>query len=171
MYSGGGGKSLQKCASINPAPVRWPHGSLSVDDNWTRLACDVTHHGGKLYLSVIDCGPSRFMIWKLINNESAISINKELECIFREHGPPEELLMDNGASFRSAQLLALCDKWNVKTTYRCAYRPSGNGVVERCHRTIKSMAAKSGGDPLDMVFWYNVSPKNGLEELSVPSVE
>ena len=80
-----------------------------------------------------------------------------------------ELLFDNSATFRSASIKSLCLKWNVSVTFRCAYRPSGNGIIERAHRTIKSMAAKSGGDVRDMVFWYNVSPKSGVDGNTLPS--
>ncbi|XP_043211053.1 uncharacterized protein LOC122375611 [Amphibalanus amphitrite] len=48
------------CRSIDPAPVKWKPGKLEVNESWTRLAIDVTHHQRSLYLSVVDCGPSRF---------------------------------------------------------------------------------------------------------------
>lgn len=66
--------------------------------------------------------------------------------------------MDNSRTFRSQQLKALCDKWNVSLRFRCAHRPSGNGIIERNHRTIKSLAARTGKAPVDMVFWYNSAP-------------
>ncbi|XP_067949585.1 uncharacterized protein [Watersipora subatra] len=40
----------------------------------------------------------------------------------------------------------------------CAYRASGNGVIERNHRTIKRMLARSGGTVNDMLYWYNNDP-------------
>ena len=70
--------------------------------------------------------------------------------MFVEHGPPEELLMDNGPTYRSGQVAELLRKWSVKAT--------GNGIVERIHRTVKRMAARTGEDPRDMAFWYNVAP-------------
>ena len=50
------------CRSIDPAPVKWRHGVLQVQTTWTRLAIDITHHRGQLYLTVVDCGPSRFSL-------------------------------------------------------------------------------------------------------------
>ena len=47
----------------------------------------------------------------------------------------------------------------MKLIYRCANRLSGNGIVERHHRTIKRMAARSKTDPRDVLFWYNVAPR------------
>ena len=30
------------CRSVDPAAERWPKGDVSVEEDWTRLACDVT---------------------------------------------------------------------------------------------------------------------------------
>ena len=109
------------------------------------------------------------MIWRRIREEDATSIGTELQQIFRERGPPRQILFDNAASFRSQHIRQLLDKWSVEPIYWCAYRPAGNGIVERCHRTIKRMAARSNADVLDMVFWFNSSPKDGLNSSSVPS--
>ncbi len=157
-----------QCKSIDPAPVTWEKGGLSVEDNWMRIAIDVTHFNGLCYLTVVDCGPSRFVIWRKIRSEDAETIHAEFEQLFRERGPPEEILMDNGRAFHSQRLTLLFSKWQVTPTYRCAFRPEGNGIVERCHRTIKRMAARANADPLDMVYWYNSTPKDGVKEESVP---
>ena len=57
-------KACETCRSIDPAPVRWKKGGLGVMDNWKRLVMDITHHNGENYLTIIDCGPSRFAIWR-----------------------------------------------------------------------------------------------------------
>jgi transposase InsO family protein len=132
-----------QCRSIDPAPIRWETGNLGVDHNWRRLAADITHYNNACYLSVIDCGPSRFTIWRKVIREDSGSICWELRQIFREHGSPVKLLLDNGLAFKSSQLGQLCTEFGVRRTFRCAYRASGNGIVERVHRTIKRMAARS----------------------------
>ena len=104
-----------------------------MEENWKRLALDVTHYGRSCYLSVIDCGPSRFTIWRKIRSENAADISSNLYGIFLERGPPDELLMDNSTAFCSKQVADLCREWNVNRQYRAAYRPSGNGIVERVH--------------------------------------
>ena len=40
----------------------------------------------------------------------------------------------------------------------CAYKHSGNGIIERHHRTSKRMVARMGGAIQDMVYWYNNTP-------------
>lgn len=58
-------RDCRECQSIDPALVHWKPGRLSVHDNWSRVGMvDVTHFGGQHYLTLIDCGPSRFAIWK-----------------------------------------------------------------------------------------------------------
>ena len=104
-----------------------------------------------------------------MRGEDINSILTEVEQVFRERGPPAEFLMDNGKAFRSVAMRSLLSKWCVKPVYRCAYCPSGNGIVERSHRTIKRMAARANADPLDMVFWFNNSPKDGTDERTVPA--
>lgn len=158
-----------RCKSVDPAPIVWDKGDLVSEWNWARLSADVTHYNGSNFLTVVDNGPSRFAIWRRIKKEDALSIVVEMEQIFRERGPPQELLMDNGTAFRSAAMRNLLNKWNVTAVFRCAYRPAGNGVVERNHRTIKRMAARSNADPLDMVYWLNNTPKEGVKVETVPA--
>jgi hypothetical protein len=162
-------KQCLRCKEIDPAPVRYEKGSLEVDTVWDRVAFDVTHYGTQKFLTLIDCGPSRFAIWKLIRDEGERTITQLVSEIFRERGPPKEVLMDNAATFRSSLLLELLTRWNVKPIFRCVNRPQGNGIIERNHRTIKRMAARTEGNILDMVYWYNYTPKTTDDENSVPS--
>ena len=157
-----------QCRSVDPAPVRHEPGRLEVRDNWWRLALDVTHYRGKSYLTIIDCGPSRFAIWREVNSENAREISSHLMEIFRERGPPAEILMDNSPAFRSASVADVCQEWNTQRRYRAAYRPAGNGIIERHHRTIKTLAERTQKGPLWSVFWYNLAAKNGVDGESSP---
>ena len=158
-----------RCRSIDPTPIRWEGGELSVCENGVRISCDVTHYKGTLFLTLVDSGPSRFAAWKPIQNESAQSVCQAFLSYFREMGPPHEILLDNSSTFKSISLRELCASWGVQMIYRAAYRPSGNAIVERNHRTVKRMAARSGGDILDAVFWYNYLPREGMDPTSSPS--
>jgi len=151
-------KGCGPCCSIDPAPIRWDKGCLSVAGRWSRIAVDVTHYKGERFCTFIDCGPSRFTLWRSIPNESASVLSSTIVSVFREFGSPEELLLDNYSTFHSREIKNLLDEWNVKQVFRCANRPSGNGIVERVHRTIKRMAGRSGRSPLAMVYFYNISP-------------
>ena len=77
--------------------------------------------------------------------------------IFLERGPPNEILTDNGRAFTSELFKQFCQAWGVSIIYRCAHRPSTNGIVERCHRTVKRIASRSNIPIKEAVFWYNIS--------------
>ncbi|KRX39380.1 hypothetical protein T05_13731 [Trichinella murrelli] len=49
----------EPCKSLDPAPGKWKRGSLDVEEVWQRVGMDITHVRGRLYLTLIDCGPSR----------------------------------------------------------------------------------------------------------------
>ncbi|XP_043235723.1 uncharacterized protein LOC122388597 [Amphibalanus amphitrite] len=70
-------ENCDACRSIDPAPVRWRHGSLGVSVPWQRISIDVTHHRGHNYLTVIDCGPSRFCVWRSLRRANAIEIDSD----------------------------------------------------------------------------------------------
>ena len=144
-------------------------GGIRVDRNWKKLAVDVMHYHHGLYLSMMDCGSGRVAIWKGLWSENAEEISRVLHEIFLERGPVDEVLMDNGAAFRSQALKDMLDKWKVRRYFSAAYRPIGNGIVGRHHQTIKAMAERGQVTPMEAVFWYNVSPRSGQDEKSVPA--
>ena len=158
---------VRQCQSIDPAPTSHTPGELGVQEAWSRLAIDVIHYAGRPYLSMVDCGPGRFVVWRELKGETATEICHELDELFYERGQVDELFMDNALAFRSQEMLQLMEKWGVRPFYRAAYRARGNGIVERSHRTIKTMAERSGKSPIDAVFWYNVAPRYG-QPASVP---
>ena len=144
-------RQCQQCQSIDPAPASHTPGELGVQEAWSRLAIDVTHYAGRPYLSMVDCGPGRFVVWRELKGETATEICHELDKLFYERGPVDELLMDNALAFRSQDMLQLMEKWGVRPFYRAAYRAGGNGIIERSHRTIKTMAERSGKSPIAWV--------------------
>ena len=101
------------------------------------------------------------MIWRQLKGETAAEVCREINNIFLERGAVSELLMDNACAFRADEMQRLLDRWGVKAYYRAAYRPGGNGIVERSHRTIKAMAERSGTSPVEAAYWYNMVPREG----------
>ena len=77
--------------------------------------------------------------------------------VFSTLGPPSQLMSDNGTVFRSVEYKEFLLSWDVEAVLTCAWRPQGNGCVERVHRTIKRMVARTGKSVESCVFWYNVS--------------
>ena len=111
-------------------------------------------------MTLVDCGPGRFAIWRKIASECDGDLCTALRAVFNEFGPPQELLLDNFTTHRGAAIQKLLSEMGIESRFRCANRPSGNGLVERCHRTIKRMAARSKKPIHDMVAWYNATPNS-----------
>lgn len=151
------------CNSVSPAAIKWKKGALSVDEVWTRLAADFTHVNNQLFLSLIDCGPSRFSIWRRLTSRGSQEVAEMFDEIFSERGPPRELLLDNDTTFRGACFVNTMRKWNVAMRYRCVYRAGGNGIVERVHKTVKVIAARKRCSIREAVSLYNISPLDDKE--------
>lgn len=161
-------RQCEVCRKIDPAPAKWQHGSLSVTETWWRLATDVTHYLGSAYLSLVDCGPSRFAVWRHLRRPDADTVVSHLEQVFCERGAPAELLCDNDTVFRGRRFAAFAARWGVSLRFRGAYAPSGNGIVERNHRTVKVIAARKGCSVAEAVHLYNVTPRDGETVASAP---
>ena len=161
--------ACETCRSIDPAPVKWKAGDLSVESVWERVAMDMTHYRGETYLTLIDCGPSRFTIWRPLRLQTSAAVVAQLESVFWERGAPSELLTDNDPAFRSRRFRALAVRWGVKVRFRCAHVPSGNSVIERCHRSVKVIAARKGCSITEAVFRYNVMPRDDETADSAPA--
>ena len=161
-------KNCIRCQSIDPAPNIHDPGEIGTLKNWTRLAIDITHYRGGAYLSMIDCGPGRLAIWKELHAESASAVAEELEKVMLERGTVMEVIMDNGTVFRSEIFQTMLKKWKIRRYYRAAYRLGGNGIVERHHRTVKAIAERGGISPEEATFWYNMAPKVGQRDDTVP---
>ena len=122
--------------------AQWALGELCVDGTWQRVGMDITHFHGRHYLSLIDCGPSRFAAWRHLRRQDSSSVMQQLESVFLERGAPFELLMDNDTAFRSVVFKRFLDRWAVRAHFRCAYVAFGSGIVERCHRSVTRIAAR-----------------------------
>lgn len=133
--------NCEACQSIDPAPVKWERGSLGVADCWDRVSMDICHVGDQHYLTLIDCGPSRYAIWRRLKGQDAAGVIDKLESVFYERGAPKELLTNNATSFRTSMFSEFASLWGINVTYRCANVLSGNGIAERCHRSVKTIAA------------------------------
>ena len=147
-------RQCDRCARIDPAiTVRWEKGTISAESTWQVLSVDIAYVRGVPYLSVIDVS-SGYTVWRKLSAENASSVTGKLREIFGEFGPPESILSDNGAVFRSREMLKLLEEWEVLQTLTCAYRHQGN-PVERVHRTIKRSVQRSNRSVEEAVFWLN----------------
>ena len=161
-------KDCVECQSIDPAAVKWKKGSLEVEEVWQRVAMDITHVGARHYLTMIDCGPSRFAVWRELKSQTSNAVIDKLQQVFFDRGAPEEILTDNDTAFKSARFASFAEEWAVRMRFRAAHVPEGNGIVERCHRTVKTIAARKGCTVSEAVYLYNVTPRDGETPETAP---
>ncbi|XP_065668032.1 uncharacterized protein LOC136088275 [Hydra vulgaris] len=127
-------KSCEPCQSIDPAPIRWEKGKLDVEGNWERLAMDITHYGTDRFLSLIDCGPSKYALWRQLSSSyGSLAIVRILRLFFCERGAPSEILTDNEPTFKTKEIRSFLDSWGVQIRFRAAYYPEGNGIPTKIY--------------------------------------
>nr|XP_047132503.1 uncharacterized protein LOC101240105 [Hydra vulgaris] len=151
-----------ECNSIDPNVMSWDKGNLAVSKVWERVACDVSHVDSSLYLTCIDCGPSRYTLSTPLSDESATRVVQALETIWSTLGPSSEVLLDNSKLFRSQLMQTMAAKWEIRLIYRAVEKPPGNGIVERVHRTVKRTNARvKCGIPMSVFLINNAPLKHG----------
>ena len=71
-------------------------------------------------------------------NKTANTVTRAFENNILSHLPaiPTKILSDNGPEFKSDKFNQTLDKYGVKHLYTTPYKPSSNGLVERCNRTV-----------------------------------
>ena len=84
---------------------------------------DITHCGGWHYLTLINCGPSRFAVWHELRLQTSESVIKQLEAVFYERGAPEQILTNNNTAFRGQMFADFMKRWSMHLRFRCAYVP------------------------------------------------
>ena len=69
-------------------------------------------------------------------------ITSKLTDIFSREGFPGVVVTNNGAQFTSKQFERYCMDHGIKQVRSAPYNPKSNGIVERMHRTLKTMIIK-----------------------------
>ena len=105
----------------------------------------------------------------LLHWQDAPTVIQQLENVFLEWGPPMEILTDNDTAFTSKDFGEFARNWDVHLWFRCAYSASGNRIVERNHRSVKTIAARKNCSILEAVYWHNVTTKDDVSPCTTPA--
>ena len=106
----------EMCQSIDLAPARQWKEQLEASDAWQWVGMDIAHYGGNYFLTLIDCGPTCFTIWRPLACQDLASILWQLSFAFYKKGALEEILADNDTTFCSQQVRQFLYEWGVPTT-------------------------------------------------------
>lgn len=152
--------------------VHRPSSSISEDwdviDTWCQVGVAITHLGSRHYLTLIDCGPTRFPMWHPLFHQDSASVIRQLESIFFERGPPTELLVNNAVAFCQSTFINFREVWSVHLHFRCAHFLVGNAIIEKCYLTIKCTAARKQCSVEEAVYLYNIMPKDNTSTFTAP---
>ena len=121
-----------------------------VESKGQRVAIDLIdmhsgYQGYRYCLTIMDHF-SRFVRAYPLRNKSTSGILKELRkdiCLF---GTPKVALMDNASEFTSRQFKEFSQQAGIVQVRCLPYHPRGNSVLERAHRTLKSVVAMLSRD-------------------------
>ncbi|XP_064469933.1 uncharacterized protein LOC135384672 [Ornithodoros turicata] len=95
----------------------------------------------KYILNVIDFA-TRFIAPAAVSSTSAQDVIKHLHQVFYNYGTPDHCLSDHGSAFESTEFKRFMRLHCVELHYSTAYRPEGNGLVERSNGTLLSVLRK-----------------------------
>ena len=114
-----------------------------VDGKGKRVAIDLidmfnSTTGHRYCLTIMDHF-SRFLRVYPLRSKSSNLVLRELRKDFCMFGTPEVVLMDNGSEFTSREFRGYMTQLGIKQVMCLPYHPRGNSVLERAHRTLKSV--------------------------------
>ena len=137
------------CYLRGKAPRQGYLQSAPVGEPWERISIDIcgefptSRSGNRYILTVLDLF-SRWAESFPIRNHEASTVARVLsEQVFSRFGIPKQILSDRGAEFESALMRELCHALGIDKLRTTSYKPSTNGAVERFHRTLNAMLAKT----------------------------
>ena len=83
-------------------------------------------------------------------------------------GPPMEILTDNDTAFTSKDW-RICEELGCASAVSMCLLTDGNGIVERSHRTVKTIMARKNCSILEAVYWHNFIPKDDVSPCTAPA--
>ena len=100
--------------------------------------------GGHVYLLTGICCFTKYLIAVPLRDKSALTVaNALLKHVYLIYGAVELQVHDNGPEFVNSVLFHLSKMMGVQDLRSTAYRPVANAAIERVHRTINAVFAKT----------------------------
>lgn len=115
------------------------------DQPWSRISLDLvgplnsTVNGNRYLLTCVDF-LTRFPECIALPDIKAETVARAFfENIILRYGVPRELLTDCGSQFVSNLFTEICRLLEISKLKTTPYHPSANGIIERMHKTLKTM--------------------------------
>ena len=144
-------RKCTSCASFHRGkpPKQGYLANFTVGAPMERLGIDLTgphpvsRKGNKYIVTVIDYFTRWTEAYPARNQEAGTVAKVLVEKIFVKFGVPLQIITDQGANFESQLFHSMCDLLKIEKIRTTAYEPQTNGLIERFHRTMNSIRAKT----------------------------
>ena len=113
-----------------------------------RIAIDIMgplpeSRSGNRYILVVGDYFSKWIdAWAMLDMETSTIADLLVSRVFCQWGLPLHIHSDRGVQFESKLFQQLCSLLGITKTRTTAYRPQGNGMIERFNRTLEDMISK-----------------------------
>jgi len=161
-------KHVEGCISCNQRKTNYQP-PVALQENtfpptpWGRISLDIvgplnrTKNNNKYLLTCVDY-LTRYPECIPLPDIRAETVAKAfVENIICRFGTPQELLTDCGSQFVGKLFQEICQLLKIKKLKTTPYHPSGNGVIERMHKTLKTMIShfvSEQNDSWDLILPY-----------------
>src|ERR1043165_4648471 len=126
-----------------------PMQDQTVGEPWERLSMDITgphprSRNGFIYImTVMDLFSKYAFAFPIRNHEATTVVAVLMDKVFLPWGAPLQLLRDRGPEFEGSLMKRLCEAMGVDKLRTTSYKPTTNGGIERFHRSLNTLLAKS----------------------------
>ena len=110
--------------------------------SWTKLATDLFHFEGALYLLIVDY-TSRFLVVHKLSSMTGKHVANQCTSVFSEYGWPETLISDNGPCYTADVFTSAMNAYHVNHITSSPHYPQSNGLAEKYVQIVKNVNLKS----------------------------
>jgi len=127
--------------SVKPYPL---HPIPVVEDPFSKVVIDCvgplpkTKRGNQFLLTIVDSA-TRYPEAVPLRRITSKNVVRALVKFFTKVGLPSSIQSDQGSNFASALFQQVMRSLGIKQYKSTAFHPESQGVVERCHYTLKTM--------------------------------
>ena len=135
---------------------------------WTKLATDIFHFEGALYLLIVDYTSRYPVVWKL-TSMTGQHVASHFKLMCSEYGWPETLVSGNGPWYTLESFTILMKNYNINHITSSSHYPQSNGLAEKYVQTVKNLFYKGKEESKDLykclMVYHNTPLSNGLSSL------
>ncbi|MFY8166669.1 MAG: RNase H-like domain-containing protein, partial [Sediminibacterium sp.] len=120
------------------------------DGPWTNISIDYYGPFDGVYIIVIHCDYSRFVLVEIVSSTAAKIIIERLESMFSIFGIPVQIRTDNGSPFQSEEFAKFAEYMGFKHRKITPYWPRANGEAESFMKNLSKVLRTA---QIDQVPW------------------